>query len=91
MKVQGEEVVVYQQHMLTGILSIPDSTADLATYTKYELAPRSPSLFDGVPVRRPAMAALASLLLSLVPAGLTDMPQNAVHAVDGGYLLHTVV
>ena len=82
-----EEVVVYPQQMLNLILSIPDSATDLAMYMENELAPRPLSVFYDMPMKRPAMAALASLLLSLVPPGHTDVPQNAVHA----YLLHTVV
>ena len=38
-------------------------------------------------MRRPAKAALASLLLSLVPPGPAGVPKNAVHIVDGGCLL----
>ena len=40
MKIQGEEVVFHPQQMLNRILSIPDSTTDLATYMKYKLTPR---------------------------------------------------
>ena len=58
---------------------------------KYELAPRPPSLFDDTSMRRPARVALASLLLSPVAPGPPDVPQNAVHIVDRGFLLHTVV
>ena len=76
--------------MLTGILSIPDSTADLAAHMKYELATRPSSLFDDMSMRRPAKATLASLLLSLTPSGPSDVPQKAVHVVDRGYL-HTAV
>ena len=46
-----EEVVVYPQQMLNLILSIPDSATDLATYMKYELAPRPSSLFDDMSMR----------------------------------------
>ena len=41
-------------------------------------------------MRRPSKATLGSFLLTLVSPGPTDVPQIAVHAVDG-YLLHTVV
>ena len=54
---------------------------------QYELAPRPSTLFDDTPMRRPAKAALASLLLSLVPPGPAGVPKNAVHIVDGGCLL----
>ena len=46
-KVGGKEVVVKPQQMVTRILSILDTDTDLATYMKYELAPR-PSLFDDI-------------------------------------------
>ena len=42
-------------------------------------------------MRRSARARLALLLLSVVPTGPPDVPQNAVHIVDEGYLLHIVV
>ena len=87
----GEEVVVHPQQMLNSILSILDSITDLAAYMKGELVPHLSSLFDNMPMRRPSKAALSSLLLSLVPPWPTDVLQNAVHAADGGYLLHTVL
>ena len=46
-----EEVIVHPQRMLNRILSIPDSATDLATYMKYELAPRPSSLFDDMSMR----------------------------------------
>ena len=78
--------------MLNRILSFLDSVTDLAAYRKYELAPRPPSPFDDISLRIPAKAALASLLLSLVPPGPTvrPIPQNPVYVIDGGYL-HSVV
>ena len=88
---RGEDVVVQPQQMLNRTLSIPVSATDFATYMKYELAPGPPSLFDDLSMRSPPKAALSSRLLSLVPHGATDVPQNAVHTVDGGYLLHAVV
>ena len=48
---RGEEVVVHPQQMLNAIFSILDSTADLAAYIKCELAPRSSSFFDDMPMR----------------------------------------
>ena len=47
----GEEVVVHPQQMLNRILSILDSTVDLAAYVKCELVPRPSSLFDDMPMR----------------------------------------
>ena len=88
---RGERVVVHPQQMLNCIILILVSATDLATYMKYELAPRPSSLFDDMSMRRPSKATLASLLLSLVPPGPPDALQNAFHAVDGGYPLHTVV
>ena len=87
----GEEVVVHPQQMLNAIFSILDSTADLAANMKCELVPRPSSLFDDRSMRRPSKASLSSLLLSLVSAGPTEVPQSAIHAVNEGYLLHTVV
>ena len=68
-----------------------DPATDLATYLKYELAPWPPSLFDDISLRRPSKAALASLLLSLLPPGSADLPQDPVYVIDGGHLLHSVV
>ena len=90
-KVRGKEVVVQPQQMLNRILAILDSSMDLATYLKYELAPRPPSLFDDISLRRPSKAALASLLLSLLPPGSAELPQDPVYVIDGGHLLHSVV
>ena len=90
-KIRGKEVVVNPQQMLNRILSVLESNTDLATYMKYELAPRPPSLFDNISMRRPTKAVLASILLSLLPPGPSDVPQDAVPVVDGGYLLHRVV
>ena len=49
------------------------------------------SLTVDTSMRRSARAGLALLLLSVVPTGPPDVPQNAVHIVDEGYLLHIVV
>ena len=50
-----------------------------------------PSLFHDISLRKPAKAALASLLLSIVPPGPTVIPQNPVYVIDGGHPLHSVV
>ena len=90
-KVRGKEMVVQPQQMLNRILAVLDSAKDLATCFKYELAPRPPSLFDDISMRRPSKAALASLLLSLLPPGSADLPEDPVYVIDGGHLLHSVV
>ena len=56
----------------------------------YELAPRPPSLFDQVSLRRTAKTALSSLLASLVSTSV-ELPDDPQYIVDGGYLLQTVV
>ena len=86
MKIRGQEAVFHLQQMLNRVLSITDSTTDSAAYIKYELVPRPPSLFDDMSMRRPAKAALASILLPLVTPGPFGVPHNAIRIDEGGYL-----
>ena len=54
MKLQRGEEAVQPSQMLNRILLISDSATDLATYMKYEFVPSPLSLFDDMPMRRPA-------------------------------------
>ena len=80
--VHEQEVRVSPQQLFNGIICLLDGSADLPSFLMYELAPRPPSLFDQVSLRRTAKAALSSLLA-------VELPDNPQHVVDGGYLLQT--
>ena len=88
--VHEEEVPVSQEQLFNRIVCLLDGTTDLPSFLKYELAPRPPSLFDHVSMRRTAKAALSTLLGSLVTTP-SHLPENVKFIVDGGHLLQSVV
>ena len=45
-----------------------NARSELSSFLKYELAPRTPSLFDDVSMRNSTMALPATLLDSMVPS-----------------------
>ena len=90
-KIRGKEMVVLPQQMLNRILSFFSLWYWFSSINEVWTSPRPPSLFNAISFRRPAKAALASLLLALVPPGPTVIPQNPVYVIDGGHLLHSVV
>ena len=66
---------------------IINSSSELSSFLKYELAPRAPSLFDDVSMRKSTKAVLATLLDSMVPMRVTYQIGTlfVVHTVYGGH------
>ena len=85
-----QEVTLSPQQLFNRMICLLDGSADLPSFMMHELAPRPPSLFDKVSLRRTAKAALSSLLISLVPP-TTELPEDAQFVIDGGHLLQSVL
>ena len=88
--VHEQEVIVSPQQLFDRIICLLDGSADLPFFLMYKLAPRPPSLFDQVSLRRTAKAALSTFLASLVSTSV-ELPDDRQYVVDGGYLLQTAV
>ena len=88
-KICNDEVTVNPNLLFSRIACIINSSSELSSLLKYELAPRPPSLFDDVSMRKSTKAALATLLESLVPSA-NNMLGETLFVVDGGHLLHSV-
>ena len=90
LKVREDFVAVNSQQLFSRIICVLKDDDQLANYMTYELAPKPPSLFDDISMRKGNKAALATKLESYGPwEGLVS--DEYQYVVDGGHLLHKVV
>ncbi|XP_064093841.1 uncharacterized protein LOC135206352 [Macrobrachium nipponense] len=90
LKVREDVVAVNSQQLFSRIICVLKNDDQLANYMTYELAPKPPSLFDDISVRKGLKAALVTKLESYGPwEGLVS--DEYQYVVDGGHLLHKVV
>ena len=88
-QISNEEITVNPLQLFSRISCIINSSSELSSFLKYELAPRAPSLFDDVSMRKSTTAVLATLLDLMAP-NENNLPDGAIFVVDGGHLLHAV-
>lgn len=89
-KIKDAHVVINPNQLFHRIVCVSRSDSDLASYLTYELAPRPPSLFDDISLRKGKKSALVPVIESLTPCE-NSPPAAAVYTLDGGYLLHHIV
>ena len=61
----------------------------MASFFTYELAPQPPSLFEDGLMRKPPKSSLGLLLKSFTEQ--SNLPENCLFVVDGGYLLRHAI
>ena len=89
MKVRDDVVPVNPMQLFMRIVCVMKSENDLATYLKYELAPKPPALFDEVSLRKNVKSSLATVFESS-EATNEKFEEGTEVVIDGGYLLHAV-
>ena len=89
-KVRGEYIAINYMQLFHRIVCVVRSDDELIDCLAFELAPRSPSLFDAFSLRKTNKAVLASVLETVVPCEAV-VPDGCRFVVDGGYLLHVLV
>ena len=89
-KVKDQHLTINPNQLFHRIVCVSKSRDDLASYLKYELAAKPPSLFDEYSVRKGTKSTLTLVIEAMVTCENIP-PPRAVYAVDGGYLLHHVI
>ncbi|XP_063235988.1 uncharacterized protein LOC134538524 [Bacillus rossius redtenbacheri] len=87
--VRSKQVIVNSQQLFNRILCVCDSPTKLKSYLEYELAPRPPSLFDAVSLRK---GAKSKLMKHFEEGIVNDLNlSDAAIVLDGGFLLHCIL
>lgn len=91
-KVRGNNVYINTQQLFNRILCVTKNSDELKSYFRFELAPRPPSLFDDVSMRK---GKKSSLIAAFQPAKESEEKEmnesKPIYILDGGHLLHSVV
>jgi len=89
LEIRGRRTEIEPTLLLNRITCILNNSADMESFSAYELAPQPPSLFkDGV-MRKPTKSSLGLLLKSFTQQ--SNLPENCLFVLDGGQLLQSVV
>ena len=86
-KLGGDTVIVNTQQLFNRIICVENEPHKLKECFKFELAPRPPSLFDEVSLRK---GIKSSLVKAFLPEESINIPDDCTYIVDGGHLLHSV-
>ena len=88
-RVRGKQVEVNPTLLFNRITCVLNNSSEMASFFVYELAPQPPSLFvDGL-MRNPPNRSLGLLLKSFTEQ--SNLPENCLFVVDGGYLLRHAI
>jgi len=89
LKMRDDIVEVNSIQLFMRIVCVMKSENDLMTYLKYKLAPKPPSIFDEVSLRKTQKSALLTLFPSSGDKSeIFKAPTKVI--IDGGYLLHAL-
>ena len=89
-KVRGVNTVINPSLMFNRITCVLNTSEEMETFLRYELATQPPSLFADGQMRKTAKSSLGNMLKSMSVCH-TTVPDDSVYVIDGGYLLHAVV
>ena len=87
--VRGQHVEVNPTLLFNRITCVLNNSTEMASFLAYELAPQPPSLFQDGLMRKPPKSSLGLLLKSFTQR--SNLPQNNLFVVDGGFLLRNVI
>ncbi|KAJ8880710.1 hypothetical protein PR048_017180 [Dryococelus australis] len=90
LKVKENIIPVNPQKLFMRIICVLNNESDFMTYFKYELAPKPPTPFDEISMRKTAKSSF-SVVLKSCDVNSENISADFKVVIDGGYLLHALV